>query len=74
MLTDAARERRRRELRLRRRRRDLLVDVALGLLIALIALSLAPGLGFVALIAVPVAAILLGVRLVSVLRRWWARR
>jgi hypothetical protein len=53
-------ERRRREQRFRRRRRDLLEDLGLGLLLAIIALIVAPGLGIVALCSIPIAAAVIG--------------
>ncbi len=51
----AAAERRRRQAHLRRRRRDLLEDVALALLLTIVALVMTAGLGVIALIEIPVA-------------------
>jgi hypothetical protein len=56
----AGAERRRRERHLRRRRRDPLEDVALGLLLTIIALILTAGLGVIALIEIPVAGAVIG--------------
>ncbi len=52
---EAVRDRRRREQRYLERRRDLRTDALAGLAIALVALIVAPGLGVVALISIPVA-------------------
>ncbi|MGI8922302.1 MAG: hypothetical protein ACR2HD_11675 [Solirubrobacteraceae bacterium] len=53
-------ERRRREQRFRERRRDLLADIALACVLAITALVIAPGLGVVALVSIPVALALIG--------------
>jgi hypothetical protein len=53
-------ERVRRERHLRRRRRDLLEDVAIAFVLMVVALIATPGLGVVAIIAVPVALVLIG--------------
>jgi hypothetical protein len=53
-------ERRRRELQLRRRRRDLLEDAVIALLVTIVALIWTAGLGVIAIIAVPVAAAVIG--------------
>jgi Flp pilus assembly protein TadB len=56
-LADA--ERRRREQHFRLRRRDLLVDAALGLLLAVVLLAETAGLGVLALLVLPAAFLLL---------------
>jgi Na+-translocating ferredoxin:NAD+ oxidoreductase RnfD subunit len=58
-------ERRRREQHLRRRRRDLLEDVAIAILLTIVALIWTAGLGVIALIAVPIAGALIGSFLVE---------
>jgi Flp pilus assembly protein TadB len=71
---DAARERRRRQLHFRRRRRDLLEDAVLGLLLAIMLLSVTAGLGVLALIEIVAAVIALGVIVVPRgYRRWRSR-
>ena len=67
---EAARERRRREQRYTERRRDLRFDVVAGLAVALVALIMAPGLGIVALVSIPVALTLVA----SVVAEWRVRR
>jgi hypothetical protein len=58
-MTRAA-ERRRRERHFRRRRRDLLQDVGIALLLAIILVSVTAGLGVLVLLEVPIAAGLIG--------------
>jgi Flp pilus assembly protein TadB len=71
---DAVRERRRRELHFRRRRRDLLQDGVLGLLLAIVLLSVTAGLGVLALIEIIVAVTALGAMLIPRgYRRWRSR-
>lgn len=53
-------ERRRRIKHLRRRRRDLLQDITIALLLAVLGLILTPGLGILAVIEIPVALALIG--------------
>jgi hypothetical protein len=53
-------ERRRRVLHFRRRRRDLLEDFGAALALMIFAIIITPGLGMLALLAVPVALVLVG--------------
>ena len=71
---DAARQRRHRERHFRRRRRDLLQDAVLGVLLAIVMLSLIAGLGVMALIEVVAGATVLGTAVLArVLARWRSR-
>jgi hypothetical protein len=70
----ARQERRRRERHFARRRRDLVQDVLLGLLLAIVMLSLTAGLAVVALIEVMVGLAVGGWVAVTRVRRWRARR
>jgi hypothetical protein len=56
----AVSERRRRERHFRRRRRDLLEDTGMALLLAIILVSVTAGLGVLALLELPVVALLIG--------------
>jgi hypothetical protein len=53
-------ERRRRAQHFRRRRRDLLEDVATAIVLMAVVLTMTAGLGVVAIIAVPIATVLIG--------------
>lgn len=64
-------ERRRRERHFRRRRRDLLEDATAALVVAILLLTVTSGLGVLALLEIPLAAILIGS---SVLERRARRR
>jgi hypothetical protein len=65
----AATERRARERHLRRRRRDLLEDAAVALVVTIFALIVSAGLGVIALLEVPVGAIVLASLLIERRRR-----
>jgi hypothetical protein len=58
-------EQRRRERHFRRRRRDLLEDTTVALLAAIVLLTVTAGLGVLALLEVPLAAILIGSMIVE---------
>jgi hypothetical protein len=53
-------ERRRRERHFRRRRRDLVEDLGLGLLLAIVIISVTAGLGVVAMLEIPLGAAVIG--------------
>ena len=63
-------EHRRRERHFRRRRRDLLEDALLGLVLAIVLISLTAGLGVLALIVLPVGLALIAAPVMVRLWRW----
>jgi len=66
---DMARQRRRRRRQLIERRRTLRTDVIIGFALAVTGLILAPGLGIVALMSIPVAIVLVTTAIVEQRRR-----